>query len=57
MLRKAGRTAGPNGLTLFVDIHGWPGVVKKNFFFKNFFLSIFIFPRVTPGSSASLLYY
>jgi len=25
MLRIAGQTAGPNGLTFFVDTNGWPG--------------------------------
>ena len=31
----AGQTAGPNGLTFFVDTHGWPGVfiLFKTFFF------------------------
>ena len=28
MLLKAGQTAGPNGLKLFVDNHGCPGGVK-----------------------------
>ena len=27
MLRIAGQTAGPNGVTFFVDTHGWPGGV------------------------------
>ena len=27
MLRIAGQTAGPIGLTFFVDTHGWPGGV------------------------------
>ncbi len=28
MLRIAGQTAGPIGLTFFEDTHGWPGDVK-----------------------------
>ena len=28
MLPIADHTAGPNGLTFFVDTHGWPGDVK-----------------------------
>ena len=28
MLRIAGHTAGPVGLTFFVDTHGWPGGVR-----------------------------
>ena len=45
-LRIAGQTGGPNGLTFFVDPHGWPGgdKGKKIVFFK--------FPRATPGPSA-----
>ena len=33
MLRIAGQTAGPIGLTFFGDTHGWPG----KFFFQFFF--------------------
>ena len=28
MFPVAGQTAGPNGLTFFMDTHGWPGVPK-----------------------------
>ena len=28
MLRIASQTAGPIGLNIFVDTHGWPGGVK-----------------------------
>ena len=48
MLPIAGQTVRPNGLTFFVDTHGWPGgvlcfknirkfVVKIFFFFEIFF--------------------
>ena len=44
MLPIASQTAGPNGLTLFVDTHGWPvgviGLKHLNFFF-SFFIKIF----------------
>ena len=37
MLPIAGQTAGPNGLTFFVDNQGWPGGVAINFnrFYKS----------------------
>ena len=37
MLHIADHTAGPNGLTFFVDIHGWPGMLKakKNLVFSK----------------------
>ena len=45
MLPIAGQTAGPNGLTFFVDTHGWSVdfLGQKNEFVINFFLSIFYF--------------
>ena len=44
MLLIAGQTAGPNGLKLFVDTHGWPvGVCRKKFLFKFFFQHFFLF--------------
>ena len=63
MLPVAGQTAGPIGLTFFVDIHG--GVIgKKNFFnfskiFLNFFFFFFkyFFPWATPGPPASIEYF
>ena len=36
MLPIAGQTAGPIGLTFFVDTQGWPGGIK-GYFFKFFF--------------------
>ena len=55
MLPIAGQTAGPNGLTFFVDTQGFPrgvsGFKKISTFFFQIFL--FIFPRATPGTSAS----
>ena len=46
MLHIAGPTAGPIGLTFFVDTHGWPGsVIGKN--------KLKFFQNSTPGSSAS----
>ena len=54
MLRiiSPGKTAGPIGLKFFVDIHGWPGVLKakKIEFFSTFSAS-------APGPSASIIYY
>ena len=48
MFPIAGQTAGPIGLTFFVDTHGWPGgdigyqkIEKKNF--KIFFLQNLFF--------------
>ena len=46
MLRIASQTAGPIGLTFFVDTHAYPGgfIGKKNrkyFFFNIFFHFIF----------------
>ena len=35
MLPIAGQTAGPIGLTFFVDTHGWPGGVKGKIYFKK----------------------
>ena len=46
MLPIAGQTAGPNGLNIFVDTHGWPGGVFRLKMKINF-------PRATPGPSAS----
>ena len=53
MFPIAGQTAGPIGLTFFVDTHGWPGGVKGNkkkskiffkfFFFRKLFFSKFVF--------------
>ena len=58
MLPIASQTAGPNGLTLFVDTHGWPvgviGLKHLNFFFS--FLLKFSFPQATLGTSASIKY-
>ena len=54
MLSIAGQTAGPIGLNLFEDTHGWPGwclrLIKSKFFSSNFF------SRATPGTSASIKY-
>ena len=53
---SAGQTAGPIGLKIFVDTHGWPGDVSKFFFskvFLNIFFQHFFFPRATPGPSVS----
>ena len=50
----AGRMAGPNGLKICVDTHGWQGGFigkKKIRFEKKKFQSFF--PRATPGPSAS----
>ena len=54
LLPIAGQTAGLIGLTFFADTHGWPGGVisEKARIFLFFY---FIFPRATPGPSASLL--
>ena len=45
MFPIARQTAGPIGLTFFVDTHGWPGsaVSFKNqiFFFQNFVFNFF----------------
>ena len=58
MLRIAGQTAGPIGLTFFVDTQGLPGGVlgyKNSNFFSNLFKNIFFrFPRATPCPSASI---
>ena len=58
MFPIAGQTAGPNGLTFFVDTHGWPtGVVGlKKIKFKNLKKIKFFFPRATPGLSASFFF-
>ena len=53
MLPITGQTGGPNGLKLFVDTHGWLGVLKAKKSKKN---SQHFFPRATPGPSASLIY-
>ena len=54
MFPLAGQTA---GLKFFVNTHGWPEEVlgKEIIFFliSNFF-HIFLFPRATPGPSASM---
>ena len=42
MLRIAGQTAGPIGLTFFVDTHGCYRLKKSKIFFSNF-LKIFFF--------------
>jgi len=71
MLRIAGQTAGPIGLKLFVDTHGYPFVdthgypggdirQKKYVSFFQFLFSFsfqFFSPRATPGPSASYYYY
>ena len=49
MLRIAGQTAVPIGMTFFVDTYGRPGGFY--FYLTNFFDSFF--PRATPGPSAS----
>ena len=57
MLPIASQTAGPNGLTLFVDTHGWPvgvtGLKHLKFFFHFFFIQIFF---STGNTSASIQY-
>ena len=38
MFPIAGQTSGPIGLKIFVDTHGWPGVLKakkSKFFFST----------------------
>ena len=63
MLPLAGQTAGPNGLTFFVDPHGWPVdfLGQKNEFvfnfFCQFFTSNFCIPWATSDPSASYCYY
>ena len=37
MLPIAGKTAGPNGLKFFLDIHGWPGGCHRLKKFQYFF--------------------
>ena len=55
MLPIAGKTAGPNGLKFFLDIHGWPGgchrLKKIQYFFSHPLKKT---SRATPGPSASL---
>ena len=48
-----GQSAGPIGLTFFVDTHEWPGGVIGLKNRKYFLIFISIFPRATPGPSAS----
>ena len=61
MLPVASQTAGPIGLTFFVDSHGWPGgaigLKIRNFIY--YFCSFFqiFFPQATPGPSDSYYYY
>ena len=55
----AGQTAGPIGLTFFVDTHEWLGGAigyKKIRNKKNKKNSKFFFPRATPGPLASSIY-
>ena len=41
MLHIAGQTAGPIGLKIFADTHGWLGVKAKQI--RNFFLQNILF--------------
>ena len=41
MFPIAGQTAGPIGLKLFVDTHGWPGGDKAKKIQKKFFSNFF----------------
>ena len=50
MLRIAGQTTGPIGLSFILDTHAWQTKIQK---FLKFFFSKFFFPRATPGPSAS----
>ena len=52
MLPIADQTAGPNGLTFFVDTQGCLEAKKFDFFFKIFFQ--FFLPRATLGPLAGI---